>query len=92
MSPGFGPHLFPTLHPDGTLLECNYGVQLTTRTTAMPHDRSSMECVTQGCLQISTAQTTSMLPTICLSFIRTLALDAIGARSLVLDTFGGASC
>jgi hypothetical protein len=33
-----------------------------------------------------------MLPTIRFSFIRTLALDAIGARTLVLNTFGGASC
>jgi hypothetical protein len=92
MSPGFGPHLFPTLHPDRSLLECNYGVQITAQTTATPPDRSSMECVTKGCLQISTAQTTSMLPTIRFSFIRTLALDAIGARTLVLNTFGGASC
>jgi hypothetical protein len=33
-----------------------------------------------------------MLPTIRLGLIRTLALDAISARTLVLDTFGGASC
>ena len=47
-----------------------------------------MECVTTGRSSNNASQNTSVLPTIHFGLIRTLALNAIGARTLVFNTCG----